>query len=84
MNELEGIVPLAGIPLDPTLDPDPGTMWHPRADKQEARDQAGNLKDLSDDEVEEHFSKPEVSDQIDAGRPPLAAEDSVETPDGEV
>lgn len=62
---------------------DPGCDWHPREDKAEARDADGNLHDLSDDEVAEHADKPEVNDQPDAGRS-LAAEDSAQSPEGEV
>lgn len=65
------------------IDEDPGTAWHPRPDKVEARDDAGDLLDLDDDEVVEHQTKPEAADQLDAGRC-LSAEDSEHTPPGEV
>jgi len=65
------------------IDDDPGTVWHPRADKAEARDDDGYLCDLDDDQVLEHQAKPEAADQPDAGVL-LAAEDSETTPDGEV
>jgi hypothetical protein len=64
------------------IDHDPGTAWHPR--KPEAYDADGNLRDLNDDEVHEHLHKPESQDQPDARRLPLAAEDSTESPEGEV
>ena len=66
------------------IDEDPGTAWHPRADKAEARDADGHLLDLDDDQVAEHAAKPEATDQIDAGVEPLSAEDSALSPDGEV
>lgn len=66
------------------VDEDPGTAWHPRADKAEARDAEGNLRDLDDDEVAEHAAKPEAVDQLDAGVDPLSAESSAYSPDGEV
>lgn len=66
------------------VDEDPGTAWHPRPDKTEARDDAGLLHDLDDDAVAEHLAKPETADQLDAGVEPMSAEDSAETPDGEV
>lgn len=62
---------------------DPGTAWHPRKSKASARDRAGNLRDLSDDEVLQHQAKPEVAGQIDAGVL-LEAEDSEYSRDGEV
>lgn len=65
------------------VDEDPGTAWHPRADKTEARDPDGNLVDLDDDQVAEHAAKPESADQLDAGLV-LSAEDSAFSPDGEV
>lgn len=68
---------------DLAVDEDPGTAWHPRPDKSEARDDDGNLRDLDDDTVAEHAAKPEATEQPDAGTP-LAAEDSTESPDGEV
>lgn len=66
------------------IDEDPGTAWHPRADKTEARDADGLLLDLDDDQVAEHAAKPEAADQLDAGVEPMSAEDSAESPDGEV
>lgn len=58
---------------------DPGTHWHPKPEKWDGE----LLPDLSAVEVDEHTTKPEVSQQPDAGRS-LAAEDSETTPDGEV
>lgn len=58
---------------------DPGTAWHPKPEKFVD----GLLPDLDDEQVAEHLTKPEAADQSDAGRS-LAAEDSTETPDGEV
>lgn len=66
------------------IDEDPGTAWHPRPDKTEARDADGLLLDLDDDAVTEHAAKPEAAEQIDAGADPLSAEDSIFSPDGEV
>jgi hypothetical protein len=63
---------------------DPGTEWHPRSDKTEARDEDGLLLDLSDEEVDEHRAKPEAADQEDAQGEPLSAEDWVETGSGAV
>jgi hypothetical protein len=65
------------------VDEDPGTAWHPRADKAEARDADGRLLDLDDDAVTEHMAKPEAAEQPDAGRV-LCAEDSILSADGEV
>ncbi|HEY9351997.1 MAG TPA: hypothetical protein VIP28_02045 [Nocardioides sp.] len=65
------------------IDEDPGTAWHPRPDKTEARDADGLLVDLDDDAVAEHMAKPEAAEQLDAGLS-LSAEDSALTPDGEV
>lgn len=65
------------------IEEDPGTSWHPRPDKEGARDDAGHLVDLDDDAVMEHAAKPETADQVDASGP-MAAEDSAETPDGVV
>ena len=65
------------------IDEDPGTAWHPRPDKTEARDADGLLLDLDDDGVVEHMAKPEAAEQLDAGLS-LSAEDSALTPDGEV
>lgn len=65
------------------IDEDPGTAWHPRPDKTEARDADGLLLDLDDDQVAEHAAKPETVDQLDAGQI-LSAEDSALSPDGEV
>jgi hypothetical protein len=65
------------------VDDDPGTSWHPRADKYgDAWDADGRLVDLTDDQVDEHATKPEAAEQPDSGEV-LAAEDSAETP-GEV
>jgi hypothetical protein len=61
---------------------DPGTEWHPR-DKPGARDDSGDLIDLSDLDVLEHQAKPEVAGQPDAGLL-LAAEDSTHSHDDEV
>lgn len=72
---------LREIGVDP-LD-DPGTNWHPRPDKTDARDADGHLLDLDDDQVAEHAAKPEAAEQLDAGRV-LGAEDSAHTADGEV
>lgn len=70
---------------------DRGTSWHPRPDKPDARDADGNLRDLDDPAVHAHLIKPEGDDQVDGvrrrqreNRPELAAEDSIETADGEV
>jgi hypothetical protein len=57
------------------VEDDPGTAWHPRG--------CTMLADLDDDEALEHQAKPEVSQQIDAGRL-LGAEDSSESPEGEI
>lgn len=51
------------------VDDDPGTDWHPRQDKTEARDSDGNLCDLTDAADAEH---------------PAAAEDSIHSPNGKV
>lgn len=69
---------LDDLPPDPdAADGDPGVDWHPRADKTDARDADGNLRDLDDDEVEAHLDKPEAVEQPDGGRDRhLAAEDS--------
>lgn len=71
-------------PADLGIDEDPGTAWHPRPDKTEARDADGLLLDLDDDAVAEHAAKPEAADQLDAGVEPMSAEDSALSPDGEV
>jgi hypothetical protein len=70
---------------------DAGRTWHPRADKREARDDQGNLRDLSDIEVDEHAEKPEADEQPDGlrrrrreRRAALAAEDSIETAPEEI
>lgn len=70
---------------------DPGTSWHPRRSKTVTRDTAGNLRDLDDPAVHEHLVKPEADEQVDGvrrrqreNRPELAAEDSIETADGEI
>lgn len=65
------------------VEEDPGTSWHPRADKEGARDAAGHLIDLDDDQVIEHGAKPEAAEQIDAGGP-FEAEDSAHSPEGQV
>lgn len=65
------------------VDEDPGTAWHPRADKAEARDADGHLVDLDDATVEAHAAKPEAADQLDAGVL-LSAEDSAHSAHGEV
>lgn len=87
------VIRLADLPDDPDAHPgDPGTEWHPRADKTELRDADGNLRDLDDDEVADHFTKPEADEQPDGrqrrlrtarGRV-LAAEDSRHTREGQV
>ena len=58
------------------IDEDPGTTWHPAA-------KSGDLPDLTEAEVAEHLAKPEAAEQVDAGRS-LAAEDSAQSPEGEV
>lgn len=63
------------------VDEDPGTAWHPRPDKTEARDAGGNLTDLSPEEQAMHLTKPE--EYPDSGSP-LSAEDSTHSPEGEV
>jgi hypothetical protein len=80
-------ISLEDLAIDPAEDP--GTNWHPT--KAEALNGDGNLRDLSDDEVHEHIEKPESDEQIDGvrrrrreRRAELAAEDSLETPDGEI
>lgn len=75
---------LAELDLDPDLDPDPGTSWHPRPDKHEARDVDGHLVDLDDDQVAVHQAKDEARDQLDGRGSCLEAEDSTLSPDGEV
>lgn len=77
---------LADLPLEPDQAAgDPGTDWHPRADKPGVRDDAGNLVDLDDDQVEEHLVKPEAIAQLDGGRTPApAAEDSAHSEPGTV
>lgn len=60
---------------------DAGCSWHPG--KPEAYDEGGLLRDLSDAEVADHLAKPEADEQIDA-RFVLDAEDSIESPTGEV
>lgn len=71
-------------PADLGITQDPGTRWHPRRDKHQARRDDGNLRDLTTAEVVEHQAKPEADDQPDASRGPLGAEDSTETPEGVV
>lgn len=68
---------------DLDLTEDPGTDWHPR-DKEGVRDGDGLLVDLTDDDLAQHFTKPEVGDFPDKPGESLAAEDSETTPDGEV
>lgn len=53
------------------IDSDPGTEWHPR-DKPGARNDDGDLVDLSDEEVGARADKR-------GDGPPLAAEDSRKT-----
>jgi hypothetical protein len=68
------------------VETDPGTTWHPRADKAEARNADGTLRDLDHAEVLAHIEKPEARDQVDSvrnGEPP-SAEDSLESPSGVV
>lgn len=83
-------VSLAELGVDPGTG-DPGTSWHPRPDKTEARDAQGRLRDLDDDEVAEHLEKPEADEQYDGvrrrrrqGRAPGAAEDSGHSEPGAV
>ena len=73
----EDAVPLADLEIDD----DPGTTWHPRPDKPNARLENGDLPDLNDRELAEHMMKPE--EFPDTGEP-AAAEDSAESPEGEV
>lgn len=54
---------------------DPGTAWHPHY-------MAGDLPDLDGGQMAVHLTKPECADERDAG--PLAAEDSADSPEGEV
>jgi hypothetical protein len=76
-------IALNELDLDPALDPDPGSSWHPRPDKTAARDADGDLVDLDDTAVAEHRAKPEAADQPDAGTP-LEAESSSASADGQV
>lgn len=83
------IISLADVGVDPA--DDAGRTWHPRPDKTDARDANGNLRDLTDREVEDHCAKPEADEQPDGRRrrarerrPALAAEDSIETDPEEV
>lgn len=63
------VLRLADLPPDPNAHPgDPGTEWHPRRDKTEAYAADGNLRDLDDDEIAEHFEKPEADEQYDGVR----------------
>lgn len=55
-----------------------GTAWHPSAREHYTAD--GLLPDLDAGTLEEHLRKPEADD----AEGPLAAEDSVFTPDGVV
>lgn len=87
---------MAGAPdvvllADLGITEDPGTNWHPRADKAEVRNADGDLVDLDDAQVSEHFSKPEADEQYDGVRRRLrearelgAAEDSDHSEPGEV
>lgn len=63
---------------------DPGTDWHPRPGHEEAWDEDGNLANLSEAQVAQHLDKPEAATQVDAGVPPMAAEDSAESPEDQV
>lgn len=74
-----------------TPDQDPGTAWHPRADKPGVRDDDGLLVDLDDDQVAEHAEKPESDEQYDGARRRAredrelgAAEDSDHSEPGQV
>lgn len=60
------------------VEEDPGSAWHPKAEKFTPE---GLLPDLSDVEVEEHLAKPET--YPDTGRV-LSAEDSALTPEGQI
>ena len=80
-------VPLAELGIDE----DPGTSWHPHPRKAGARDDAGDLVDLDDDQVVEHTRKPEADEHYDGvlrrireGRELGAAEDSDHSEPGEV
>ena len=85
-------VTLEALAIDPA--DDAGTTWHPRPDKAEAWVMDGErllLSNLDDEAVHRHIEKPESDEQVDGvrrrrreRRRPLAAEDSIETPDGEV
>jgi hypothetical protein len=75
MDEI--VVPLSDLQVEH----DPGTEWHPRADKANARLENGDLPDLNPRELAEHMLKPEVF--VDIGTP-RAAEDSEESAEGEV
>lgn len=59
------------------IDDDPGTSWHPRADKEGVRDAEGLLLDLGEEEVDGHRTKPEAAEQPDAGEP-MEAEDALD------
>jgi hypothetical protein len=61
--------------------PRPTEPWHPT--HPDAWDDDGNLRDLTDEEAVLHRYKPEAADAVDSVVP-LAAEDSVETPEGVV
>lgn len=65
---------------DLNIERDPGTEWHP--EKAEAWD-GDCLRNISDEEMEEHLSKPEREDYPD-GYALLAAEDSRYAPKGAV
>jgi hypothetical protein len=68
------------------IETDPGTVWHPRPDKAEARNPDGTLRNLDHAEVLAHIEKPEARGQVDSVRngEPLSAEDSLESPGGVV
>jgi hypothetical protein len=72
----EDAVPLADLEIDD----DPGTTWHPRADKPNARLENGDLPDLNHQELAEHMMKPEEFPDMQ----PVAAEDSEDSPEDEV
>lgn len=63
------------------VESDPGTEWHPRPNKANAFLDSGLLPDLNEREVEEHLAKPET--YPDTGKS-LGAEDSQESPEGEI
>lgn len=61
---------------------DPGTAWHPRENKVEVRDDQGDLCDLTDEQVEEHFWHRDV--EYPDNHRSMAAEDSQLSPKGAV